>query len=194
MEDAGLVYIQKWIHKMAIVLLVIGALNWGLLGLNRVNVVERLIGKGLARGVYVLVGLAALLVAFNRDTYLPFLGESVFPCSILQDQIPAGATRTVQVRVEPNAKVIYWASEPTANESVLQPYNIAYGKYLNAGVTTADHNGFAILKVREPQAYRVPWKGALKPHVHFRTCGPTGFIGRIRTVFLHDGHVEGFMV
>ena len=90
-------YFFKLLHKIAIVLLVIGALNWGLVGAFRINLVDRLLGKGtgLSRAVYVLVGIAALGVAFNRDTYLPFLGESVFPCSVLPDQVPAGATREV---------------------------------------------------------------------------------------------------
>lgn len=195
MDSPGSIYIQKLVHKFAIVFLVIGALNWGLIGLNRTNLIEKIVGKNtwVSRGLYLLVGIAALTVAFNRDTYLPFLGESVFPCAVLQDQTPAGATRTVQVRVEPNAKVIYWAAEPTDGTGVVHSYDIAYGNYLNTGVTTADHNGFAILKVREPQPYTVPWRGKLDAHVHFRSCAKTGFISRIKTVFLSDGHVEGFM-
>ena len=44
------------------VLLVVGALNWGLVGLADVNVVEAILGSipVLLRVVYVLVGLAGL--------------------------------------------------------------------------------------------------------------------------------------
>jgi uncharacterized membrane protein YuzA (DUF378 family) len=184
---------SKLVHKFAVVLLVVGALNWGLVGGFRINLVERLLGKGSmgSRIVYILVGLAALSVAFNRDTYLPFLGESVFPCSVLPDQVPAGATRTVQVKVEPHSKVVYWASEP-ADGNEVKTYKDAYRQYQNAGVATADATGVATLKVREPQPYTVPFKGRLDSHVHFRVCGPEGFVGRIKTVFLADGHVEGF--
>lgn len=186
-------YFSKLFHKVAIVLLVIGALNWGLVGAFRINLVDRLLGKGsgLSRAVYVLVGISALAVAFNRDTYLPFLGESVFPCSVLPDQVPAGATREVKVHAEPGAKVVYWASEPSDGGDVPN-YQGAYREYQNAGVATADNSGTAILKVREPQAYTVPIKGRLESHVHFRVCGPTGFVGRIKTVFLADGRIEGF--
>ncbi len=187
-------YYAKFAHKIAVVLIIVGALNWGLLGSMKVNLVERLLGKGLAsRGIYILVGIAALALAFNRDSYLPFLGESVFPCSVLTDQVPAGATRAVQVQVTPGAKVIYWASEPAdGGDAAVPNFEGAYRQYLNAGVTTADDTGLAVLKVREPQAYTVPIKGRLEPHVHFRVCGPTGFIGRIKTVFLADGRIEGF--
>jgi uncharacterized membrane protein YuzA (DUF378 family) len=187
------VYWSKVLHKLAIVFVLIGALNWGFLGAFRVNIVERLLGKrGLATGVYVLVGLAALSIAFNRDTYLPFLGESVFPCTVLADQTPPGATREVTVVVDPGAKVIYWASEP-ADGTGVPDYKGAYRGYLNAGVCTADSAGRASLKVREPQPYTVPMRGRLDAHIHFRVCGPTGFIGRIKTIFLKDGHIEGFV-
>ena len=187
-------YLQKLAFKVAMMLVLVGALNWGLIGAFRVNLVDRIFGKGAvaAKGIYILVGLCALAIAFNRDTYLPFLGESVFPCAVLSDQVPPGATRTVQVNAEPGSKVVYWATEPGEDRGVVSDWKVAYGKFMNAGVATADSTGIATLKVREPQPYTVPFKGRLESHVHFRVCGPTGFVGRIKTVFLADGHVEGF--
>lgn len=181
-------------HKVAIILVLVGALNWGLIGAFRINLVEKLLGKGsaLAMGVYVLVGLAALSMAFYRDTYLPFLGETVFPIAVLQDQTPPGATRAITVKAIPNSKVVYWASEPGDEMAGLKNYREAYGQYLNAGVATADVNGFVTLKVREPQPYSVPFKGRLEPHIHYRCCGTTGFLGRIKTVFVKDGRIEDF--
>jgi uncharacterized membrane protein YuzA (DUF378 family) len=188
------VYYEKMIQKTAIFLVIVGAINWGLIGMNKINLVERIFGKGsmIPRIIYILVGISALTLAFNRDTYLPFLGESVFPCSVLPDQVPSGATRSVQVRVEPGSKVVYWATEPSENNGTVPDFTEAYRQYQNAGVATADDSGMATLKVREPQSYTVPWKGTLEPHVHFRVCGPTGFIGRIKTVYLADGRIEGF--
>jgi uncharacterized membrane protein YuzA (DUF378 family) len=186
-------YYSKLFHKVAVVLIVIGALNWGLIGAARVNFVERIFGKMIGRFVYILVGIAALSIAFNRDTYLPFLGESVFPCSVLSDQIPSGATRSVQIKAPVGSKIVYWASEPADGEDGRLPsYKKAYREYLNAGVATADNSGMATLKLREPQPYKVPFKGRLEQHIHFRICGPTGFVGRIKTIFLADGRIEGF--
>lgn len=188
------VYYQKMIQKVAIFFVIVGAVNWGLIGMNKINLVERIFGKGsiIPRIIYILVGISALTLAFNRDTYLPFLGESVFPCSVLPDQVPSGATRSVQVHVEPGSKVVYWATEPSENDGSVPDYNQAYRQYQNAGVATADDSGMVTLKVREPQSYTVPLKGKLEPHIHFRVCGPTGFIGRIKTIFLADGRIEGF--
>jgi uncharacterized membrane protein YuzA (DUF378 family) len=193
MDPSLVQYTHKMVQKIAIVFIIVGAINWGMIGSLRVNLVERLLGKGsgLSRVVYILVGISALLLAFNRDTYLPFLGESVFPCSVLSDQTPPGATRSITVTAEPGAKVVFWASEP-ADGSGMPSFEGAYRNYLNAGVATADASGKAVLKVREPQPYTVPFKGKLDAHVHFRICGPTGFVGRIKTIFLSDGHIEGF--
>ena len=168
------------IQKFAFGLLVCAALNCGFMGLLHINIIERLLGKPIARLLYLLIGSAALYLAFNRDTYLPFLGEAIFPSSVLQTQTPAGATRTVKVKVRPHTKLVYWASEPGDNLNK-KSYNIAYGKYENAGVTTSDASGVAFLKVREPQIYNVPFQ-TLAPHVHYRTVKTSGLFGPVRTI------------
>ena len=54
------------LHKAAWVLVVVGALNWGAVGLVKVNVVMALLGSwpAVERVVYVLVGIAGLLMIF----------------------------------------------------------------------------------------------------------------------------------
>jgi len=60
------------LNQVALVLVIVGALNWGLVGSVEVNAVDKLTGlvvkdnRMLNRIVYVLVGLAALLVAYNK--------------------------------------------------------------------------------------------------------------------------------
>ena len=175
------------------VLLIVGALNWLIIGVAGVNVLEKLVGKVVARILYVLVGLAALAVAFNRDTYLPFLGETVMPCSIMPQHIPKGADTSLTVNVRPGTTVLYWAAEPeTEGLKKIGDWRKAYLKFMNAGVVKANAQGDAVLLVRAPQPYTVPWKGRLEPHVHFRVCGDDGMLARIKTVFVADGRVEGF--
>lgn len=193
---ATTLYLQKLLFKVAMVLLIVGGLNWLTVGLVGFNGVERLLGSSsmATRLVYILVGISALTIMFNRDTYLPFLGETVFPCSSLPEQIPEHADTEVEVHVPPGVKVVYWAAEPaTEGMKELKTWEGAYAKYLNVGVVRANAKGVAKLQVRRPQPYRVPWKGRLEPHIHFRLCGEDGMMSRIKTVFLSDGHVEGFM-
>lgn len=51
------------LHKIAWVLLVVGALNWGLVGVANLNLVNLIFGGApmLERIVYVFVGLAAVI-------------------------------------------------------------------------------------------------------------------------------------
>lgn len=188
-------YLQKLVFKIAIFLLIIGGLNWLLVGLFNVNVVSRIFGKSiLTTCVYVLVGISALAIMFDRDTYLPFLGPTIVPCSVLETRDPPGATREVKLNVGPNVKIIYWAAEPSSGEK-LNSWKNAYLDYQNAGVAVSNGNGEAVLKIREPQSYKVPFKGKLAPHVHYRVCGngnDAGWMGKINTVTLNKNNIEGF--
>lgn len=53
---------MKVIDKIALILIIIGAINWGLIGLFRFNLVELIFGDMtiLARIVYSLVGVSGL--------------------------------------------------------------------------------------------------------------------------------------
>ncbi|KKW43035.1 MAG: hypothetical protein UY92_C0001G0049 [Candidatus Magasanikbacteria bacterium GW2011_GWA2_56_11] len=55
------------VHKLALVLLVVGGLNWGLVGLFDWNLVTALFGSVpmIERAVYVLVGLSAVFMLLS---------------------------------------------------------------------------------------------------------------------------------
>lgn len=80
----------------------------------------------------IMVGLASLYLVFNRDTYLPFFGETVYPCAGFADKVPDDATLSILVKVPPRSKVVYWASEHSKD--------MAPDPYDNAGVVTADQH------------------------------------------------------
>ncbi len=66
------VIIVKIIDKIALVLIVIGAVNWGLIGLFEFDLVATLFGdmSALSRIVYSLVGIAGLWgikMLFDKD-------------------------------------------------------------------------------------------------------------------------------
>jgi uncharacterized membrane protein YuzA (DUF378 family) len=193
LTDPSIMFYQKMVFKIAMVVVIIGSLNWFSVGLFKLNLVESVLGQTLSRGIYIAVGISALAIMFNRDTYLPFLGETVLPCTTIPERVPPGATKELHVPAPPGSKVLYWAAEPAMEELKQIPdWQQAYNKFENAGVTTTDTTGVAILKVRNPQSYLVPFKGRLEPHVHFRICDGTGMLGRVKTVFVSDGRVEGF--
>ncbi len=53
---------MKIIDKIALALIIIGAINWGLIGLFKFNLVEMIFGDmtAIARIIYALVGISGL--------------------------------------------------------------------------------------------------------------------------------------
>lgn len=182
-------YIQKKLFLIGMLLLVVSGLNVGIATITGRDIVSTLFGKNslASHGICIAVGIAALGIGIYRDSYMPFLGQSVMPCSILKAQTPEGANVDVNILVKPGVKVLYWAAE-TATKDLehLNNWREAYLGFKNAGVVIADDDGKAILRVRKPQIYTVPMKGALSQHIHYRICGDNGFIGKVETIKL-DG-------
>lgn len=178
-------FLMKKIELVSLVLIVVGALNWGLIGVFNFNLVSFIANHTFGWVevvVYVLVGLSALLHIVSRNFYLPFLGDSVFPCNSMVEKVPEHANTEVTVSTLPNVNVIYWASE--SNKEVVKNPWLAYDQYSNAGVTRSDVNGVAKLKFREPSAYKVPLgMKTLQPHVHYRVCSHPGMLSEVKTVF-----------
>lgn len=196
-------YVMKKLYMVAILLLIVGGFNAGVCVLTGRDVISSLFGRRsmLTNALFLGMGVAALGLAFMRDVYLPFLGETVMPCSMLSPSTPEGADTKVRVNVgHPGAKVMYWAAEPK-NEDLkgIQDWRKAYLGFRNAGVAVADAAGNVELAVRAPQAYAVPMKGALNPHIHYRVCRNDGMMERVETTFLAAagtgaaGAVEGFV-
>jgi uncharacterized membrane protein YuzA (DUF378 family) len=187
-------YLKKFLFKFAMILLIIGGLNWLLFGIFDFNLVYFIFGKNIfSTFIYILIGISAIVIMFDRDTYLPFLGPMVMPCSVLENRDPPGSTKEIKIVVEPHVKIIYWAAEPASeNLKKINSWKQAYLNYDNAGVTTSNGEGVAILKIREPQEYKVPIMGVLEPHVHYRVCGEAGWMGKIHTVFVNKNTVEGY--
>lgn len=56
------VYVMKIIDKIALVLVIIGAIVWGIVGIFNFNVVDAIFGVGsiISRIIYILVGISGL--------------------------------------------------------------------------------------------------------------------------------------
>ncbi len=73
---------MKALHMIAFVLIVIGGLNWGLVGAFNYNLVHAILGSvsSLERIVYILVGLSAILEAVTHKANCRYCGtKSVSP-------------------------------------------------------------------------------------------------------------------
>lgn len=58
---------MKFVGYIAALFLIIGGLNWGLIGLTNFNLIAALLGQsGLDRLVYILVGLSAVWEIYDK--------------------------------------------------------------------------------------------------------------------------------
>jgi uncharacterized membrane protein YuzA (DUF378 family) len=173
------------LHILAVVLVLIGAVNWGFIALFGLNLVSVLLPHvGLRRLIYFLIGLSAVFLAANRNTYLPFLGKAALPCSLFHEVTPKGADDEAVIRTKPNVAVVYWATVSNEPDQPIQYAGEAYGKLCNAGVAISDDNGMAVLKVRSPKPYLAGMGFELKPHIHYRVCQSAGMLGPVQTIML----------
>jgi uncharacterized membrane protein YuzA (DUF378 family) len=187
-------YIKKKLYGLAILILVLSGFNWGFVAIFKTDVVSSLFGKDslISRLFFIFIVFCAIYVGISRDSYLPFLGETVLPCSALQEKIPDKAELKVRIIAPIGHKVIYWAAEPgTSTDGALKNWQDAYGNFENVGVAIAESDGSALLQVRRPQPYWVPLGHRLEPHVHYRICGKNGMLGPVRSLFIEE-RVEGF--
>lgn len=180
-------YLMNKLYMIGALLLIVGGFNTAVALFTGKDFIASLFGRRsiLTNALFFGIGLAALALAFSRDFYLPFLGQTVMPCSLLNPSTPEGADMKMNVQVRPGAKILYWAAEP-ANTDLkgIQDWRKAYLGFRNAGVAVADDHGVAELAVRTPQAYSVPMKGKLNAHVHYRVCGDDGMMDRVETAVL----------
>lgn len=183
------------IKKITLIVLIISAINWGLMGLFEFNLIKYITNNNFSRNhnikkiIYIIVGISGLLglkYFLNRDTMLPFLGKTVYPCKAVSMRYPDNYNKSIVVNVKPNSNVIYWAANEknNTNSDCACSYKEAYKNYKNSGVTRSNKIGKAILRFKYPQSYSVPYRGKLKPHVHYRVCEKNGMLSRIETVYL----------
>lgn len=186
-------YLRKKLYMIVIILILVGSVNWFSIAVTGQDLVRLVLAPRFVRIVYGIVGIAGLALLFNRDIYLPFLGETLVPAAALEQRVPQNANDQVTVTTTPGSKVLYWTTEPNPTQGKeLATWDVAYGGYENSGVAVADTSGKAILRFRgPPQPYKVPMKGRLDPHVHFRVTDSNGFMGRVQSLFLADGAIEG---
>ena len=190
-------------------IVIFSALHYGAMALNY-NLAEylslvffRIFRKRVAleTGIYIVFFVCALYLAFQRNTWLPFLGESVMPSALVPLKTNPGNT-VVEVRVKPEAKVVYWSAKPKdevtsklkdevtskpKGEVTMKPVEVksAYDDYGNSGVTQANIDGIAKLSFNKGTDYQVPGGKIIKSHVHYREMDlEYGMMGPVQTVYV----------
>jgi uncharacterized membrane protein YuzA (DUF378 family) len=181
-------YTKYTLRMIAMLLVIVGALNWGAISIFNLNLVEKAIPiqyQEYRNYVYLFVGLAAVYLGIERNTYLPFLDETVFPCNAFDERLPAQMDFDIDVKVGPNSRVFYWAAYPGKSD---REWNEAYADFKNSGVVVSNASGVANLKLLKPGSYTVHKFGiipmTLKPHIHYRYCIGDGMMSEVKTAYI----------
>jgi uncharacterized membrane protein YuzA (DUF378 family) len=70
---------MKFLHYLAFILVVVGGLNWGLVGIWDFNLVDKIFGNWamVERIVYILVGLSAVYLAVEHKSACNYCSKPV---------------------------------------------------------------------------------------------------------------------
>lgn len=173
-------YSRFFINYILFVIVIIGALNWGMVGALDFNLVEYISfnNKFVSKFIYILVGLSAVFLFAQRNMRLPFLGNTVMPTSVFQPMQPADATLSLKIDTPDDKieKLVYWASIKEADN----PWD-AYNKFENAGVALVNDKKTEI-NIKCPKSYKVGYfKKELPKHVHYRFIYKNGWVSEVKT-------------
>ena len=134
----------------------------------------------------IFVIAAAVILMMKKDTFLPFLGLTVLPSTLIaNEKVPNGANLSYTIDMsdyEEGTTVVYWAANKT-DAIIEDPYE-AYKNYNNVGVSKVK-NGKADVRIFCPDRYKVRkvFNQLLERHFHYRIVfKETGFLGPVMTV------------
>jgi hypothetical protein len=138
--------------------------------------------------------LCAIVLGFRRDNYLPFLGETVLPASLLKDATsPANSNVETDIVVDApdGSKVVYWGAAPAASGSAMKGVvapspSAAYKDYSNAGIAVV-RNGVARVRFFCPVKYQVSWGKTIDRHIHYRVIdkNSSAMLGSVKTMYVN---------
>lgn len=175
------------------IIVIIGAINWGLIALDpKFNLFELISFASpedyrdiTKRIIYIIIALSTVYIMLQRKTYLPFLDVSIAPVSrFIKESKQKDVELEIVIDAKGGEKVIYWASnKKDPEDKSINDYLKAYGDYDNSGISNVDKDGKAKLYIKCPQEYYVKYNKILPKHLHYRIL-TKGKLGEVKTVNL----------
>ena len=175
------------------IIVIIGAINWGLVALDpKFNLFELIsyafpedYREFTKRLIFIIIALSTIYIMLQRKTYLPFLDVSIAPISkFIKESKQKDVELEIVIDAKRGEKVIYWASnKKDPEDKSINDYLKAYGDYDNSGISNVDKEGKAKLYIKCPQEYYVKYNKILPKHLHYRILSK-GKLGEVKTVNL----------
>jgi len=184
--------LYAWVYIVLKVIVIIGALNWGLIAINPQYDFFELVSSNshnpdlVKKIIFAVISLSAVYILLQRKTYLPFLDISIAPISrFLNESKQKDFELELVIDAKGGEKVLYWAADKKSNEDTPDTTtpNEAYNDYDNSGISIVDKEGKAKLYVKCPKKYFVMYNKILPQHLHYRVI-TRGILGPIKTINL----------
>jgi len=184
--------LYAWVYIVLKVIVIIGALNWGLIAINPQYDFFELVSSNshnpdlVKKIIFAVISLSAVYILLQRKTYLPFLDISIAPISrFLNESKQKDFELELVIDAKGGEKVLYWAADKKSNEDTPDTTtpNEAYNDYDNSGISIVDKEGKAKLYVKCPKKYFVMYNKILPQHLHYRVI-TKGILGPIKTINL----------
>lgn len=176
-------HLEIWLHIIAIILVLSFASVHSIhvLLCDKISIVAKMIA--------VIVLIAILYLALNRNTYLPFLGYSAMPPSLLMgEKKPYNASDNLVLQFEDDVpdgtRVVYWGAMESKDKNVIKANPLeAYGKYLNSGIAIVKDKKATIYYLC-PDKYKAGGS-VIDRHIHYRLVKPNSpIISPVYTKFV----------
>jgi len=150
-----------------------------------INDSNNILSRLFALAIIILI----VIIAPDRNVYLPFLGKTAFPSHLIGNEMhPHGANETItlEVKYPNNTKIIYWGAKSTDKNIIKLTPEEAYGDYSNSGIAIV-HNNKVKLSYFCPDKYAVkPFNSSLKRHIHYRALLPgSAMLEEVKTAYIN---------
>lgn len=122
------------LHLIAVLLIIIGSLNWGYVGIFGTSIIEQLIyTKTYRRILYIAICISGLYLIFKKSMWFPQQSSTLLPENIIINSTKSDKyTHIIKFKSTNNNKIIYWTK-----------------KYNNYGVVQVDDDGFVRIKINK---------------------------------------------
>lgn len=100
------------IYLFCIIIVILASINWGIVGTFNVNLFEVLIhNKNIRYIIYMLIGLSALFLCFQKSLWSPEQAESLLPNKIIPIKEPIKYTHIIKIKAKDGKKIVYWTDD-----------------------------------------------------------------------------------
>lgn len=195
--------LNAYIYILVKIIVIIGALSWGLMAIDKQYNIVEMIGSQLhteynesfQKTIYIIFALSAVYIMLQRKTFLPFLDVTIAPLNrFLKESKQKDFELEVVVNAKGSEKVLYWAlnretvkdkknkdDSSNSNKKEIEDHTKAYGNFENSGISIVDKDGKAKLYIKCPKKYYVMYNKILPQHLHYRTI-TNGKLDEVKTI------------